>query len=406
MKRTATIVIASLLFVVANQFVAPESAAADAPNASCTNSPCTLSTPGTYTFTVAAGMSALNVQVWGAGGGAGGGCINVSGGSNSSGGAGGGGGSYASSSVSASTGQSFTVVVGGAGYGGSTAMRGGASSFGTALTANGGAGGGLGSPGPGCPNSAPGGAGGTASGQIATPGSSGASGTLNGSGGSGGAAGGPGGGAGGTGGAAITGDGGFGLAPGGGGGGDGGDGSPGRGADGRVVISWSSTSSSAAVLSAVASTPATLLLSRDSVTKINVPTSLVSFKMGASSDQGVTTKTTFTTGETVVIAGSVTPQVADVGMAADIFIVVRTTVGGVDTWTYRSANGAFVPWPSVTISDLQPATSVSSLKVSEAFEVHSGTLVAAQHRIYIGYRVSGSTVLHYTGQAMILNVGN
>lgn len=207
------------------------------PSSLCPSSPCTLSTPGTYTFTVPAQATTLMVQTWGGGGGAGGGCVNTQGGTNSTGGAGGGGGGYASGTLSVSAGQAFTVAVGTPGNSGETTTAGGASSFGTSFTANGGGGGGANKKGPGCPQAAPGGSGGTASGGTTVSGGKGGAGTFNGPGGNGGTAGGPGGGAGGTGGAAGK-DGGNGSLPGGGAGGDGGDKNTGRAANGQVVIAW------------------------------------------------------------------------------------------------------------------------------------------------------------------------
>ena len=65
-----------------------------------------------------------------------------------------------------------------------------------------------------------------------------------------------------------------------------------------------------------------------------------------------------------------------------------------------------MPWPSVSIALLQPAYNVASLQASQAFEIHNGSLVAAQHRVYIGYRLSGGATLFYTGQAYSLNVNN
>jgi hypothetical protein len=156
------------------------------------------------------------------------------------------------------------------------------------------------------------------------------------------------------------------------------------------------------VLAAVAKTPATLLRAKNSANGSDIAVSNVLFLYGASKDQGATTSTSFKAGDSVIIAGSVVPQAADLGKAADIFLVVRTG----DSWTYRNSSGVFVPWPSVAIADLQPAASVSALKSSEAFEVFSGSLAAAEHRIYVGYRLSGGTVLLYTGQALILNVTN
>jgi hypothetical protein len=160
------------------------------------------------------------------------------------------------------------------------------------------------------------------------------------------------------------------------------------------------------VLSAVAKTPSTLLRSKDSVTGLDVSIADGLFFYGASKDRGATTSTNFRAGDNVIIAASVLPQPEDLGKPADIFMVVRTTTATSDTWTYRDASGVFLPWPTVAIPDLRPAGSVSSLKNIEAFEVFSGTLVPAQHRIYVGYRLAGGSVLFYTSQALSLNVTN
>jgi hypothetical protein len=159
------------------------------------------------------------------------------------------------------------------------------------------------------------------------------------------------------------------------------------------------------VLSAVAKSPGTLTRSRDAATGLDIGINDGLFFYGASRDQGATTSTTFNTGESVIIAASVVPQAPDLGKAADIFIVVRTTTSATDTWAYRDSSGVFVPWSTV-IADLRPAASVSSLKNTEAFEVFAGTPVPARHRVYVGYRLSGGTVLLYTSQPLSLNVTN
>jgi hypothetical protein len=166
-----------------------------------------------------------------------------------------------------------------------------------------------------------------------------------------------------------------------------------------------SSTPSQQVLSAIAKTPSTMLVGN--LAGINVVSSAnIGFTYGASSDQGVTTKTSFTTGDTVIISGGVSPLAADVGKAGNIYIVVRTTVNGVDTWTYRDSSGLFVPWPSVAVAQLQPAYTVSSLKANEAFLVYNGKLVAAQQRIYVGYKLASGSTLYYTGTAHSLTVTN
>lgn len=79
----------------------------------------------TYTFTVPTGITAIRVRLWGAGGG----------GSGISTGAGGGGGGFAIGEFSVTPGTNHTVTVG---AGGQTSTSGGASSFGTLISATGG----------------------------------------------------------------------------------------------------------------------------------------------------------------------------------------------------------------------------------------------------------------------------
>jgi hypothetical protein len=217
----------------------------------------TQSTPGSYTFTVPAGVTALSVTCWGAGAGA-------VGGSTSQGQGGGGGGAYAANpSYAVVPGDviSYTVGAGGTGRsdGNSTSSPGGATVFdsahvaGTGITANGGSSYnssfnyGPGGTTTGAPVNFAGGAGGPLSyGQQ--PGSGGGgSGGASGSGGggsSGGTHGSAGSGGGAAGGAGSTnGSGSAGTAPGGGGGGAsrGSVFTGGSGGNGRVSITYVST---------------------------------------------------------------------------------------------------------------------------------------------------------------------
>lgn len=165
------------------------------------------------------------------------------------------------------------------------------------------------------------------------------------------------------------------------------------------------TSPTQEVLAGIASTPNPMLVANANGSNV-VSNVAASFTYGASANGGATTSTNFRTSDNVIIAGGVRPLAADVGKAGDIFIVVRTILNGVETWTYRDASGEFVPWPSVMVSQLQPAYSVASLQPSEAFEILAGNLMAAEHRVYIGYRPSGSNTLLYTGEALRLFISN
>ena len=201
----------------------------------------TFSTPGTYTFTVPAGVTTLNVQAWGSGGGA----------DNTKNKAGGGGAFAGSNSLTVISGGIYTIKVG-AGAGAATGNDGVDSSFGSLVIAKGGNGGsnfgkgGLASAstgaikfngGDGGSSTGNGGAGGGGAGGTLAVGLVGAN-TGNNSGGTGGAGGNIGGGAGGNGGD-ISNNGTNGSFPGGGGGEKGKNGgSSGGGGNGQVIVSW------------------------------------------------------------------------------------------------------------------------------------------------------------------------
>jgi hypothetical protein len=85
--------------------------------------------------------------------------------------------------------------------------------------------------------------------------------------------------------------------------------------------------------------------------------------------------------------------------------VIRTTTAAGDSWTYRSSDGTFKPWNGV-ISSLEPAYAPGTLQAADGFLIHSGSLVPATHRIFIGYSRNGTGILHYTGIAMLLQVTN
>jgi hypothetical protein len=129
-------------------------------------------------------------------------------------------------------------------------------------------------------------------------------------------------------------------------------------------------------------------------------------KIGASSNDGNALSTSFTAGNTVVIAGSVAPPAVDIGKAGEIFMVIRTVTASGESWSYRNLDGVYVPWSDTKISSLEPAYEVSSLQADQSFTIFSGNLVAAEQRIYIGYMLQGSGVLYYNGIAHRLTVSD
>lgn len=175
--------------------------------------------------------------------------------------------------------------------------------------------------------------------------------------------------------------------------------------DAYVIEGQFSTATFSSVLSAVARSPATSVRSRNTATGVDVEINDELFFYGASKDQGVSGSTSFKAGESVIVAASVAPQTADIGKAADIFLVVHTTTATADVWNYRDSSGRFLPW-SGAIADLKPAANVSSLSNTQTFEVYTGKVAAAQHQLYVGYRLSGGAVLLYSGRPLSLNITN
>jgi hypothetical protein len=126
------------------------------------------------------------------------------------------------------------------------------------------------------------------------------------------------------------------------------------------------------------------------------------FSLAASSDYGATTSLEFSTNDSLVIAGSVTDPAADANRSADIFVVAHSRTQAGDSLSYRDSSGAFRLWDS-RFESLEPAYRVNALGPG-AGEIYSGKLPAGDYRIFIGYRVTGSTVVHYNQTPMHLVV--
>jgi hypothetical protein len=127
-----------------------------------------LTVPGAGSWTVPCNVTSVQVECWGAGGG-GAGDNNIA--ANTSG-SGGGGGGYCISTLAVTPGQVITYTVGVQGAGGAAGAPGlsGGNTLFSAVTGNGGAGGGI--------NNGPGGAGGSGSGGTVTPGLAGQNGNT------------------------------------------------------------------------------------------------------------------------------------------------------------------------------------------------------------------------------------
>jgi len=129
------------------------------------------------------------------------------------------------------------------------------------------------------------------------------------------------------------------------------------------------------------------------------------FTLGASKDSGASTTTSFKPGDSIQVAGAVKPQAADIGKAADIFVVIRAVLGGNEVWLYRDSTGAFRPWSRV-VADLRPALETASLQSGDTVEVYRGLVGLGTFQIFLGYKPDSSNTLHYTPAPLQLNVTN
>ena len=137
------------------------------------------------------------------------------------------------------------------------------------------------------------------------------------------------------------------------------------------------------------------------VTTSNGKSTTAKFGAGASADAGATTATTFTAGDHVVIAGSVSPQSGDVGRAGEVFIVFFDRTA----FYYLDVDGIYQPWDINPLS-LEPAFARENLQLTENFEVFAGEVQSGVYGLFIGYWVTDGAggPLHFNGKAFKIKV--
>lgn len=119
-------------------------------------------------------------------------------------------------------------------------------------------------------------------------------------------------------------------------------------------------------------------------------TSVAKFSIGLTRDNGLTFQQSVGFGENVEIIGYITPELAQLGKTADIYVLAL--VG--QTYFMRKANGSFVPW-SGKIQDLVPYVVQKPLSESVKVDIYTGSLsVRGEISIFIGY-LRGDGVLYY-----------
>lgn len=135
------------------------------------------------------------------------------------------------------------------------------------------------------------------------------------------------------------------------------------------------------------------------ITTSDGSSSSAGFGAGASSNEGSTSDTVFTDGDNIIIAGSVTPQSADIGEAGEILVVLLAD--GIPT--FLDTNGQYQTWNG-SLKSLEPAYEVSSLSSLENFEVFSGAVQSGTYKVWLGYRLVGGGPLHFNFKAFKITV--
>jgi hypothetical protein len=109
-----------------------------------------------------------------------------------------------------------------------------------------------------------------------------------------------------------------------------------------------------------------------------------SISVGASSDGGETTNTTFTVDDEVTLTAKVYPDSDDVGEEGVLYVVMRRTIDGMKIFWALNEDGNWELW-NVSLKSL-PATKIfASLEEVEDVLVYSGTITAGDRLFYVGY---------------------
>ena len=123
------------------------------------------------------------------------------------------------------------------------------------------------------------------------------------------------------------------------------------------------------------------------------------FGAGASSDEGASTGTEFANNDVITIAGSLNPQAADVGKAAEIYVVLFTETA----LTTLDVDGNFQAWNG-GLKTIQPAYEVSALGTKESFQIFSGSVESGLYKVFLGYKLTSGGPLHFNAKAFRVNV--
>lgn len=130
------------------------------------------------------------------------------------------------------------------------------------------------------------------------------------------------------------------------------------------------------------------------------------FKIGASSDSGLTSKQNFSSTDSVYIGATIIPRVEDQGRPADIYVVAEI-MGDNSVFMQLNRYGQAQIWNGA-IDGLSPVHTVNALAQELRFQIYSGKLDAAfRLAIYIGYATATSDqepLIHYNSTPYIIAI--
>ena len=106
--------------------------------------------------------------------------------------------------------------------------------------------------------------------------------------------------------------------------------------------------------------------------------------IGASSDSGETTDTTFTVDDGVTLTAKVYPDSNDVAKEGELYVVMRSTIDGKKTFYALNEDGNWEPW-NASLKTLPAAKYIESLEEVEDILIYSGTITAGVRLFYVGY---------------------
>ena len=140
--------------------------------------------------------------------------------------------------------------------------------------------------------------------------------------------------------------------------------------------------------------PGTELPGIDKVINSAGQASTATIKAGATSNGGASYSSSFSTSEQIVVNAELAFEAADVGKAANVFVVIKyISTTGVEQWLMENGDGDFFVWDQ-NVETLVSIYSSNSIGSSISGELFSGTLDAGRYEIFIGYTAQGGELIY------------